>query len=85
MVRLELWSGVRNDLERRGMERLDYTIPRLPIDDSTWHAAAAYASKARASGVTVPATDLLIFACAKAFGAAIIHVDRHFDMLEQLK
>ena len=85
MVRLELWSGVRNDMERAALSRLDLTLPRLPIDEAIWNAATIYASKARAIGVTVPANDLLIFACAKAYGLSIEHADRHYELLEQLK
>lgn len=85
MVRLELWSGVRNDPERTALTKLDNTLPRIPIDQNIWNTAAVYASKARAAGVTVPSGDLLIFACATAYGLAIEHADRHYDLLEKLK
>lgn len=85
MVRLELWSGVRNDVERAALLQLDKTLPLLPIDENIWNTATTYASKARETGVTVPANDLLIFACAKAYGLPIEHADRHYDLLEQMK
>lgn len=47
MVRLELWGGVRDLSERRVMETLDKTLPRLPITSAVWNAAAIYGSKAR--------------------------------------
>src|SRR5690349_11026920 len=75
MVRLELWSGVRNDAERRTLDRLDGILPRLPITTDVWNAATVYASKGRAAGLTIPATDILIFACAKAYGADLEHAD----------
>ena len=84
MVRLELWSGVRNDVERNALEQLDKTLPRFPITSDVWNAAVVCGSKARAAGLTVPATDVLIFACASAYGARVEHVDRHYELLERL-
>lgn len=84
MIRLELWGGVRNDLERQALDRLDQTLPRLPITNEVWNSAVVYASKSRAAGLTVPAADLLIFACAKAYGAGLEHADRHYELLESL-
>ncbi len=37
------------------------------------------------SGVTVPLSDLLIFACAKVHGLGIGHDDGHFDELAKLE
>ena len=85
MVRLELWNGVRNDEERRALDVLDATLPRVPITDNVWSAAVNCGSKARAAGLSVPATDVLIFACAREFGLSIEHTDRHYGMLEALK
>jgi predicted nucleic acid-binding protein len=39
----------------------------------------------RASGVTVPLADLLIFACAKIHGLEVAHDDSHFDELLKLE
>jgi len=84
MIRLELWSGVRNDVERKALDQLDKTLPRFPITSDVWNAAVAYGSKARAAGLTVPAPDLLIFACAKAYMARVEHADHHYELLERL-
>lgn len=80
MVRLELWTGVRNDDERRALEVLDKTLPRMPITNNVWSAAVNYGSRARAAGLTV-----LIFACAKEYGLSIEHKDRHYELLDALK
>jgi predicted nucleic acid-binding protein len=43
------------------------------------------ADRARASGVTVPLADLLIFACAQIHGLEVAHDDTHFDELMTLE
>jgi predicted nucleic acid-binding protein len=83
-VRLELWAGVRGAQERETLEDLDRTLPRVPITQAVWDTAVSYAGHGRATGLSVPAADLLIFACAKQFGLQLEHVDRHHDLLEQL-
>jgi predicted nucleic acid-binding protein len=84
IVRLELWSGVRNDQERAGLQLLEASLPRLPIDDNVWNVAVDCASKARRAGLTTPANDLLIFACARRHSCRIEHNDHHFDLLAKL-
>jgi predicted nucleic acid-binding protein len=76
MVRLELWSGVGGTAEREALEQLDRVLPRMPINDVVWNT--------RQAGLSVPATDLLIFACAKTYGLSIEHVDSHYEMLAKL-
>lgn len=84
MVRLELWSGVGGLDERRDLLRLDDALPRVPITDEVWQDAAQLAARARAVGKRFPASDLVIFACAKRHGLPIEHADRHYKMMEQL-
>jgi predicted nucleic acid-binding protein len=85
MVRVELWCEVRNDKDRKALQGLDRALPRLPIDDRVWDAATVYASKARAAGLTVPATDMVIFACAAIHRAPIEHDDHHYELLKPLR
>lgn len=84
MVRLELWNGAGDRHERRLLRDFETEIIHLPIDDRVWSDAAELAVQARSSGLTVPATDLIIFACAKVNSVAIEHCDRHFDQLAAL-
>ena len=70
MIRLELWSGVRGEEERRKLAHMDAVIPRMPITDEVWALACKYASVARASGLTVPASDLAIYALKDPWGLA---------------
>ena len=81
MVRLELWAGVRDARERKQLRHLDGALVDLSIDDSQWKAAVQVADRGRAAGISAPSSDLLIFACASAHKARILHNDHHFEAL----
>ena len=59
-------------------------LNELPIDDAVWHAAYDLARRARAAGVTVPATDVIILSCARRHGAAIETADADFELLQSV-
>ena len=84
MVRLEIWAGVGNEREQRSLHEYEAVVPELPIDAEVWQAAWALANRARRAGKTIPASDVLIFACARRHGVVIEHADAHFDMLAAL-
>jgi predicted nucleic acid-binding protein len=83
-VRLELWRGVTNDAERKTLRRYEALLPDYEVSVDVWERAIRLADRGRASGVTVPLADLLIFACAKIHGLDIAHDDEHFDDLTKL-
>jgi predicted nucleic acid-binding protein len=84
MVRLELWNGARGSHEKNVLLDLEKEIPELPIDARTWDLACELARKARAKGLTVPGTDILIAACARRHAVEIEHADAHFEGLAGL-
>ncbi|HEY7443162.1 MAG TPA: PIN domain-containing protein [Vicinamibacterales bacterium] len=84
-VRLELWRGVTNDAERKTLRRYEALLPDYEISAEVWHRSIQLADRARASGVTVPLADLLIFACSKTHGLDLAHDDAHFDELTKLE
>ena len=84
MVRLEIWAGVGNEREQRILREYEAVMPDLPIDEGVWRAACDLASRARRLGRTVPASDILICACARRHGVDIEHADPHFDTLAAL-
>jgi predicted nucleic acid-binding protein len=84
-VRLELWRGVTNDAERKTLRRYEALLPDYEISAEVWHRSIQLADRARASGVTVPLADLLIFACSKIHGLDLAHDDAHFDELTKLE
>jgi predicted nucleic acid-binding protein len=60
-------------------------LPEYEISVDVWERAIRLADRGRASGVTVPLADLLIFACAKVHGLDVAHDDAHFDDLAKLE
>ena len=77
MVRLELWNGARGARERRVLTELSAEIRDLPIDLAVWQTAIELAQRVRSHGQALPATDLLILACARRHGTALEHADAH--------
>lgn len=84
MVRLELWNGARGQTERRVLEMYDDAIQLLPTTDGVWAKARLLAQRSRAKGLTVPATDLIIAACAWEHDVEMEHDDNHLKALEAL-
>ena len=85
LVRLELWRGVTNDAERRTLRRYEALIPDYEITPAVWERAITLADRGRASGLTFPLADLVIFACARVHELDVAHDDAHFDGLATLK
>jgi len=85
VVRLELWRGVTNDVERKTLRRYEALLPSYEIAPGVWERAIHLAERGRSAGLTVPLADLLIFACAKLNGLDVAHDDSHFDELATLE
>lgn len=81
MVLLELWNGARGSEEQKLLADLEAQVASVPITAEVWSKAQATARKLRARGVTVPATDLLIAACAEHHGLGVVHKDEHFEQV----
>jgi hypothetical protein len=64
------------DLEQRLIE--------LAITPEVWELAGELARASRQRGLTVPATDLLIAACARHHHARLEHANEHFSALEAI-
>jgi predicted nucleic acid-binding protein len=84
MVRLELWNGARGEKERKALKEFEEALPELEINQDVWNEACDLARRARSAGLTVPATDLLIVACARHHEADIEAIDPHFAQLEKI-
>ena len=81
IVRLELWNGAKGDREKKVLREFERLIPELPITTAVWSDACESARHCRKAGVTVPATDLLINACALHHSATLEHADRDFGLI----
>lgn len=84
MVRLELWNGARGEREKKALLAFEEALPELEVTAEVWDGACDLARRARLGGMTVPATDLLIAACARHHGAAIEATNLHFAQLAKL-
>ncbi len=84
-VRLELWNGVRGQRETKRLKEFDDRLPRLELDERVWDLACSLARASRGAGLTIPAIDVLIFACARRHGVKLEHCDDHFDRLANLR
>lgn len=84
LVRLELWNGAGGDPERRWLRQLETSVETVETTPTVWDRAINLARKSRDKGLTIPASDLVIYACARQYGLKILHRDAHFDSLERL-
>lgn len=81
IVQLDLWNGAGGGHEQRVLREFARVLPDLAIDSDVWRKAYELAMQARARGVTAPATDVLIAACALHHGADLESADSDFDHL----
>ncbi len=84
LVRLELWNGASGDRDRKVLRDFESVLPELPISAEVWALAYEFARKARAKGVSVPATDILIAACARLHRATLETSDADFVALAKV-
>lgn len=85
LVRLELWNGVGSEKDRRILQDYEASLPKLPITPAVWEEARKLADRCRKAGKAVPATDVLIAACALHHGLEIEHRDEHFELLMEMR
>ena len=81
MVMLELWNGARGQEERRKLAELSAAAPRFETNAEVWKLAHRLATRCRDKGKTIPATDILIAACATHYEVELEHKDDHFDII----
>jgi predicted nucleic acid-binding protein len=84
MVRLELWRGAGSASDRGLLRDYEADVPTLEINREVWDKSCALAQLCCSKGRPLPATDLLIYACAIVHGVDLLHRDQHFDVLERL-
>jgi len=77
---LEISSGVRDEMEFAGAERVLASLPQAPVTTSVCRAALS-ASRALRGSRRLPAADYLIAAAAAERGFGVLHQDGHFDVL----
>jgi predicted nucleic acid-binding protein len=83
IVILELWNGARGEYERSKLRQITETLDRVPTTDAVWTMANNLATTCRTQGITVPSTDLLIAATARAHRLELLEADSHFRMIPE--
>lgn len=85
LVLLELWNGAHGLGEQRVLRELERDLEKVPTPPAVWEAAFELARACRKAGVTAPATDVLIAACAEHHKLEILHRDAHFDYIARAR
>ena len=85
LVLLELWNGAQGADEQRILRELELTVEKVPTSPAVWEAASDLARNCRRAGVSAPATDILIAACAEHHRLEILHRDAHFDHIARVR
>lgn len=80
VVALELLAAARNEEAFRGLERALRGLLQAPVTRAACDRALG-ASRELAGERRLPAADYLIAASAAERGFAVLHYDRHFDLL----
>ncbi|MBI2871092.1 MAG: PIN domain nuclease [Candidatus Omnitrophica bacterium] len=81
IIRLELLQGA-HDAEQYTTLQLDLDrVHNLPIKESLWEETSQLSFNLRRRGFTIPTTDVVIAAVAMHYHCALLHYDRHFDLI----
>lgn len=84
IILLELWNGAGNQQQRKHIQSLENNLQTLPQNKAVWKTAKTLATKARAKGLSIPSTDLLIYATSQIHKTTLLHQDKHFNWLAQI-
>lgn len=85
MVRLEVERGLKIERVRRHLKVFFDVLVMIPTGNTTWAHATKLAWSLDRHGITLPAQDCLIAACAQSIVAAVLTDDHHFDHIPGLK
>lgn len=85
VVLAELWMGARSGKDRSDVQELQDVLPCLEMDLRVWEICYRLASACCRTGTPVPASDLLIAACAFSHDTAIEASHKHFVILAKYR
>jgi predicted nucleic acid-binding protein len=85
VVLLELWNGAHGAAEQRILRELEQELEKVSTPPAVWETAIELAQACRKAGLSAPATDLLIAACAEHHGLQVLHRDAHFDHIARVR
>jgi len=83
IIVLEILRGAKSDREYEMLHRDFSALPRLGMTAAVWERAWNLGYTLRRKGIQVPLTDTIIAALALEYACALLHADRHFDLIAE--
>ena len=81
LIRLELLSGAPTEDAYHALDADLAALRQLPLTEPLFQAAGVMRWRLHRKGVIIPVVDSLIAACAIHYDCALLHADRHFQLL----
>jgi predicted nucleic acid-binding protein len=81
IILAELLTGISNEKDQRFLEECFLGLPWLETTRMIFTTAGKMGSALRKKGITLPLSDLLIAALAKAHSLTVLTMDNHFQTL----
>ena len=81
LIILELAGGAKEKHEYEELMDDLLALYQLPADEDVWRLAFNLHFELRRKGVSVPSTDILISAVAIKNKCALLHHDKHFELI----
>jgi predicted nucleic acid-binding protein len=85
VVRCEVGRGLREPRVRQRMQSFWDVMINVPTDNRLWSEVEQTLWELDRQGKVVPLTDVVIGCSAKRIGAAVLTLDRHFDVIPGLR
>lgn len=85
MVYMEVLRGLTIPKVKTRLTEFFRVLQNVPTDNRIWRDATETAWHLDRQGITLPAQDLLIAACARRIGAAVLTFDHHFEKIPGLR
>lgn len=83
VIRMELLTGCRSEMEYDQLNSRLRAIPLLEITETVWQKAGRISFDLVCKGLTLPTVDILIAASAIHSRCILYHSDRHFTLIAQ--
>lgn len=85
MVRIEVLRGQKTRNQRDLLASFFDILCNIPMDNRLWEESAGLAWKLDRGGLTLPAPDIIIAACAIRAGVPVLTADAHFDSIPGIR
>jgi predicted nucleic acid-binding protein len=85
MVQLEVLRGVAAPKVQNRLIQFMSVMLYVPTDNQMWEEATRLGWQLGREGWNLPAQDIVIAACARRIGAAVLTYDKHFTAIPELR